>query len=302
MYHGRPTYAVIELQKLCGIEAYSPIDNVSELTARANDEGWDTIFSAWLEVSRLGDKDTMLVYSVGGGDLERNISPNIVKAVDLAKARFGESLRHRRSGQRLRGGGDPPDRHRKGGRGRVRHGVYPSRLCHVHEMRGDAQHHHARIAGRCDQGLLPRAGRRVQLPQPKPSWRPPPTSVLTLSAASWWVPRCAFHAVVWHCLGQPPVLAAQANEMVRLQMPHPVRQAQTKSVLEVGRPRRRVRHRVYRSRLCRTRTGGSRLRRALDLGSRRHNHRNLSQRAGGAMSRLADLKPAPARESSPISG
>ena len=60
---------------------------MSELTARSNDEGWDAIFSAWLEVSRLGDKDAMLVYSVGGGDLERNISPNIVKAADLAKAR-----------------------------------------------------------------------------------------------------------------------------------------------------------------------------------------------------------------------
>jgi D-sedoheptulose 7-phosphate isomerase len=84
---GNCSHAVNDFRKLCGIEAYSPIDNVSELTARANDEGWDTIFSAWLEVSRLGDKDAILVYSVGGGDLERNISPNIVKAVDLAKAR-----------------------------------------------------------------------------------------------------------------------------------------------------------------------------------------------------------------------
>jgi D-sedoheptulose 7-phosphate isomerase len=84
---GNCSHAVNDFRKLCGIEAYSPVDNVSELTARANDEGWDTIFSAWLEVSRLGDKDAILVYSVGGGDLERNISPNIVKAVDLAKAR-----------------------------------------------------------------------------------------------------------------------------------------------------------------------------------------------------------------------
>ena len=84
---GNCSHAVNDFRKLCGIEAYSPIDNVSELTARANDEGWDTIFSAWLEVSRLGDKDAILVYSVGGGDLERNISPNIVKAVDVAKAR-----------------------------------------------------------------------------------------------------------------------------------------------------------------------------------------------------------------------
>jgi D-sedoheptulose 7-phosphate isomerase len=84
---GNCSHAVNDFRKLCGIEAYSPVDNVSELTARANDEGWDTIFSAWLEVSRLGDKDAILVYSVGGGDLERNISPNIVKAIDLAKAR-----------------------------------------------------------------------------------------------------------------------------------------------------------------------------------------------------------------------
>jgi D-sedoheptulose 7-phosphate isomerase len=84
---GNCSHAVNDFRKLCGIEAYSPVDNVSELTARANDEGWDTIFSAWLEVSRLSDKDAILVYSVGGGDLERNISPNIVKAVDLAKAR-----------------------------------------------------------------------------------------------------------------------------------------------------------------------------------------------------------------------
>ena len=84
---GNCSHAVNDFRKLCGIEAYSPVDNVSELTARANDEGWDTIFSAWLEVSRLGDKDAILIYSVGGGDLERNISPNIVEAVDLAKAR-----------------------------------------------------------------------------------------------------------------------------------------------------------------------------------------------------------------------
>ena len=84
---------------------------MSELTARANDEGWDTIFSAWLEVSRLGDKDAILVYSVGGGDLERNISPNIVKAVDLAKARsakvFGIVPGRPYRQARRRGGGDP---------------------------------------------------------------------------------------------------------------------------------------------------------------------------------------------------
>jgi D-sedoheptulose 7-phosphate isomerase len=81
------SHAVNDFRKLCAIEAYSPVDNVAELTARTNDEGWDTVFSAWLEISRLNDKDAVLVYSVGGGDAERNISPNLVKAIELAKAR-----------------------------------------------------------------------------------------------------------------------------------------------------------------------------------------------------------------------
>src|SRR5256886_12663296 len=81
------SHAVNDFRKLCGIETYSPVDNVSELTARTNDEGWDTVFAAWLETSHLGDKDAILVYSVGGGDAERKISANIVQAVDLAKAR-----------------------------------------------------------------------------------------------------------------------------------------------------------------------------------------------------------------------
>jgi D-sedoheptulose 7-phosphate isomerase len=84
---GNCSHAVNDFRKLCGIETYSPVDNVSELTARANDEGWDTIFSSWLEISRLAAKDAIFVLSVGGGDLERNISTNIVKAVDLARAR-----------------------------------------------------------------------------------------------------------------------------------------------------------------------------------------------------------------------
>jgi len=84
---GNCSHAVNDFRKLCGIETYSPVDNVSELTARTNDEGWDTVFAAWLEISRLNDKDAILVYSVGGGDAERNISANIVKAIDLAKAR-----------------------------------------------------------------------------------------------------------------------------------------------------------------------------------------------------------------------
>ena len=81
------SHSVNDFRKLCGIEAYAPVDNVSELTARANDEGWDTIFTGYLNVSRAGADDAIFVFSVGGGDAERNISSNIVKAVDMAKAR-----------------------------------------------------------------------------------------------------------------------------------------------------------------------------------------------------------------------
>jgi D-sedoheptulose 7-phosphate isomerase len=84
---GNCSHAVNDFRKLCGIEAYSPVDNVSELTARANDEGWETIFAGWLEVSRLNSDDAILVFSVGGGDVARNVSTNIVKAVDYAKAK-----------------------------------------------------------------------------------------------------------------------------------------------------------------------------------------------------------------------
>jgi D-sedoheptulose 7-phosphate isomerase len=84
---GNCSHAVNDFRKLCGIEAYAPVDNVSELTARANDEGWETIFTGWLDVSRANAKDAILVLSVGGGDAERNVSMNIVKAVDMGKAR-----------------------------------------------------------------------------------------------------------------------------------------------------------------------------------------------------------------------
>lgn len=84
---GNCSHAVNDFRKLCGIDAYTPVDNVSELTARANDEGWETIFSGWLEVSRLAARDAILVYSVGGGDAERNVSVNLIRAIDLAKAR-----------------------------------------------------------------------------------------------------------------------------------------------------------------------------------------------------------------------
>jgi D-sedoheptulose 7-phosphate isomerase len=84
---GNCSHAVNDFRKLCGIQAYTPVDNVSELTARANDEGWDTIFSGWLEVSDLNANDAILVLSVGGGDVERSVSPNLVEAIDLAKSR-----------------------------------------------------------------------------------------------------------------------------------------------------------------------------------------------------------------------
>ena len=82
---GNCGHAVNDFRKLCGIEAYAPTDNVSELTARANDNGWDTIFSDWLEVSNFSDKDAIMIFSVGGGNLEKNVSPNIVKAIDYVK-------------------------------------------------------------------------------------------------------------------------------------------------------------------------------------------------------------------------
>src|SRR4051794_5751917 len=76
---GNCSHAVNDFRKLCGIEAYTPVDNVSELTARANDEGWETIFAAWLKGSRLRATDLIFVFSVGGGSLERNVSPNLVR-------------------------------------------------------------------------------------------------------------------------------------------------------------------------------------------------------------------------------
>ncbi len=82
---GNASHAVCDLRKLTGIECYAPSDNISELTARTNDEGWDTIFSAWLKVSKLSSKDLIFVLSVGGGSRERNISPGIVNAIELAK-------------------------------------------------------------------------------------------------------------------------------------------------------------------------------------------------------------------------
>lgn len=82
---GHASHAVNDFRKLAAIEAYTPVDNVSEITARTNDDGWQTIFSNWLIGSNLNAKDAIMVFSVGGGNLEKNISPNIVEALKLAK-------------------------------------------------------------------------------------------------------------------------------------------------------------------------------------------------------------------------
>ena len=79
------SHAVNDFRKICGFEAYAPTDNVSELTARTNDEGWATVFESWLRGSRLRRDDTLLVFSVGGGNLEKNVSPNLVKALQYAQ-------------------------------------------------------------------------------------------------------------------------------------------------------------------------------------------------------------------------
>lgn len=82
---GNCTHAVNDFRKLCGIEAYAPTDNVSELTARTNDEGWETVFAAWLRTSRVSANDAVFVFSVGGGNLEKNVSANIVAGLKEAK-------------------------------------------------------------------------------------------------------------------------------------------------------------------------------------------------------------------------
>ncbi len=81
---GNCSHAVNDFRKIVGLESYAPTDNVSELTARTNDEGWDTVFVEWLKTSRLGPKDAVFVFSVGGGNLEQNVSPNLVKALQHA--------------------------------------------------------------------------------------------------------------------------------------------------------------------------------------------------------------------------
>lgn len=82
---GNCSHAVNDFRKLAGFEAYAPTDNVSELTARTNDEGWETVFAEWLRGSRLRPEDGVMVFSVGGGSLEKNISPNLVRALEYAR-------------------------------------------------------------------------------------------------------------------------------------------------------------------------------------------------------------------------
>ncbi len=84
---GHASHAVNDFRKICGFEAYTPTDNVSELTARTNDEGWDTTFAEWLKGSRLSGRDALLVFSVGGGNAEKGVSTNLVVALQLARER-----------------------------------------------------------------------------------------------------------------------------------------------------------------------------------------------------------------------
>ncbi|MFP5245936.1 MAG: SIS domain-containing protein [Thermoanaerobaculia bacterium] len=83
---GHASHAVNDFRKICGFEAYTPTDNVSELTARVNDEGWDSCFSEWLKGSRINAQDAVLVFSVGGGNVEKNVSVNLVRAIDQARS------------------------------------------------------------------------------------------------------------------------------------------------------------------------------------------------------------------------
>jgi D-sedoheptulose 7-phosphate isomerase len=86
------SHAVNDFRKIAGLECYAPTDNVSELTARTNDEGWSTVFAEWLKGSRLNEKDALLILSVGGGNVEKNVSPNLVAALQLAKERGASVL------------------------------------------------------------------------------------------------------------------------------------------------------------------------------------------------------------------
>ena len=89
---GNCSHAVNDFRKLCKIGSYSPVDNVSELTARINDEGWDNSFKDWLLASNLNKKDVLFIFSVGGGNKEKNVSTNLIKAIDLGKVKKSKIL------------------------------------------------------------------------------------------------------------------------------------------------------------------------------------------------------------------
>ncbi len=89
---GNCSHAVNDFRKLCGIETYAPTDNVSELTARINDDGWDGAFVGWLSVSKLRENDAIFIFSVGGGNFEKNVSVNLIKAIDYAKSKNAKVL------------------------------------------------------------------------------------------------------------------------------------------------------------------------------------------------------------------
>ncbi len=127
---GNCSHAVNDFRKIAGIEAYAPTDNVSELTARTNDEGWETVFVEWLKISRLKADDALFVFSVGGGNLEKNVSPNLVRALQYAKKRRRKGSRRRRARRRLHGKGRRRGLHhpdRQSGRGHAAFGGVPGR-------------------------------------------------------------------------------------------------------------------------------------------------------------------------------
>ena len=107
---GHASHAVNDFRKLCGIESYAPTDNVSELTARTNDDGWDTSFTEWLAVSKLSESDGLLVFSVGGGSREHNVSVNLVNAIERGEGSRGVHLRRRRIARRHAGASSPMSR------------------------------------------------------------------------------------------------------------------------------------------------------------------------------------------------
>ncbi len=107
---GHASHAVNDFRKLCALESYAPTDNVSELTARTNDDGWETSFSAWLEVSRLSARDALLVFSVGGGSREHNVSMNLVRRDGGGARRGRPDLRRGRRARRRRSPSSPTSR------------------------------------------------------------------------------------------------------------------------------------------------------------------------------------------------